>query len=521
MQGLSNNQYSHEQKPNLLVRANTSLEALIQSHSNAFSVIAPAILNSNFMIDLKNLSSDSRFKMWTAWGITSQRQSLLFDTTSRPNSPILVTVGLCDSIGDGILALNHGSADKMYLPDVDWEELQHQLGDSPMYAHFLKGPQASREALSETSRSSLIDSVRQMALKVLDVDPSEFSPNIPFTSYGLDSLSAGRLAFMLRPYLSITQVQLLSDMSLADLHRQIEVSEQKSSDEEANRGRFNWSALNQSGQTVVPLVDGDGPPLIVIHGTSGNIVALFPLQERFNSPLWAIQTTPETPLGSIEEMSMFYFREIKAMRPVGPYRLAGFSGISLITFHLALLFEWNGDHVVQLVMLDHFPTLFSLPSLFPLDDETVTTNAPSGALISQCFSQLFGLYARDPSPSRQVILERLTDLLNGRSVDDPIIRSYYEVFIKILTMVANFVLNGFAEESDGSDLRARMERWVTQVKAPVTVIVAKKGTVVPIPEWDDLGCRACFPDARVTYIDSGHFSMLEMDTVVDELQHGW
>jgi aryl carrier-like protein len=432
-----------------------------------------------------------------------------------------MTVELCNCIEDGILALYHGDADPMYLPAIDWEELRHQLGDSPMYDHFLAAREVNREMLSNIPTSSLIDSIRQMAMKVLEVDADEFSPEIPFTSYGLDSLSAGRLSVMLKPYLNITQVQLLADMSLTDLYQQLEALEHTTSNPEVNSGRFNWEALNQSGQTVVPLVEGEGIPLIIIHGSSGNILALFPLQERFNSPLWTIQTTPETPFGSLEELALFYFQEIKVMRPFGPYRLAGYSGSSLLAFQVALVFEKNGDHVAQFVMLDHFPTLFSLPSLFHLDEETLTTNTPSRALLWQSMNSLFDLYKLDPSPSRLAIPPQITDAFNGLPVSD-FARSFCRAFINLATVTSRFLMERLGDQDDDSDLETQLERWVKQVKAPVTIILAKNGVSqsVTAPGWEDLGCRRCFPNAKVVLVKSGHFTMFEMDDVVQELEHG-
>ncbi|KAJ7131944.1 hypothetical protein C8R46DRAFT_1235721 [Mycena filopes] len=487
--------------------ANTALEALIAGYPNAFSIIAPAILDSNFVTNQENLSQDPRVKKWSSWGITSQQ--------------------LFECLEDAIIALNHGATDSMYLPAIDWEVLERQLGSSPMYAHFLKAREIeTTEDLAETRRSSAVQSVRQMVIQVLDIDPAEFSPEVPLTSYGLDSLSAGRLSFMLRPYLNITQVQLLGDMRLADLNQRIETAETQTPDSDANsKGRFDWSELNQSGQTVVQLVEGEGNPLIVIHETSGNIAALYPLQERFTSPLWAIQTTPETPLESLPEMAAFYFEAIKALRPVGPYRLAGFSGGSIVMFHLALLFERNGDEVAQLVALDHFPTLYAVPEIFEIDEETASMRAPSAVFLAQSFEKLSGIYQRDPTPSRQAILAELAKAFAGLPVLDHI-RAYHEVFVKMNTMIVRFALDLLQSESGGDEnlgLKPRMERWMSEVKAPVTVVVATKGMVPEItsPGWADLGCRACFPAAKVVEVNAGHFSVLEMDETVAALQDGW
>ncbi|KAJ7675952.1 Alpha/Beta hydrolase protein, partial [Mycena polygramma] len=262
--------------------------------------------------------------------------------------------------------------------------------------------------------------------------------------------------------------------------------------------------------------------LIAIHGSSGNIGVLFPLQERFSSPLWAIQTTPETPMDSLEEMARFYFQEIKAVRPVGPYRFAGVSGCSIVMFHLALLFERNGDHVVQLVNLDHFPTLYALPELFRLDEERATNKAASRALVVQSFDHLRSLYERDLSPSRRILMDDLAKAFEGLPVRE-FVRLYHEVFVKIVTMIARFALELSEGNESGQDLKVRMERWMSQVKAPVTTIVAKDGFVrsIPIEGWEDLGSRACFSDAKVILVDSGHFAIYEMDEVVDEMQYGW
>ncbi|KAF7328513.1 hypothetical protein MVEN_02538600 [Mycena venus] len=464
--------------------ANTAVDALVQTYPNAISIVAPAIVDSNFLIDQEKLTSDSRFKMWTAWG------------------------DLCDCIQDAILELNQTTTSdrRMYLPDVDWEGLRHQIGDSPMYTHFLKGPDATVEGLSTASKSSVLDTIRQMVLQVLDVDPNEFDADVPFTSYGLDSLSAGRLAFMFKPFLSITQVQLLSDLSLTDVWQKMELLEQTMSCARdtggVKKGRFDWSALNQPGETVVPLVEGGGQ------------------SERFQSPLWAIQTTPETPLDSMEAMSLFYFQQIKARRPVGPYRLAVFSGTSLIAAQLAMHFERNGDHLVQFAMIDHFPTMFSLPELLPLDKDTVVGHAPSQALTSAVFDKLFDLYRRDPSPTRQVVQEQLQKALSGLPVPDAI-RAYHEVFIKILTMIVRFVLD---LPDDEIGRTAHFEMWLRQVQALVTVFVADDGFVRSIeagPGWEDLGARKCFPDARVMFVRSGHFTTVETDELMDELEHGW
>lgn len=58
----------------------------------------------------------------------------------------------------------------------------------------------------------------------LNVSSEEFSPNVPFTSYGLDSLIAVRLSAAIRAAtgLKVTQLQLLADMTLEDLEKRLD-----------------------------------------------------------------------------------------------------------------------------------------------------------------------------------------------------------------------------------------------------------------------------------------------------------
>ncbi len=71
-----------------------------------------------------------------------------------------------------------------------------------------------------------------------------------------------------------------------------------------------------------------------------------------------LQTTPENPLNSVEATALFYFQEIKKQRPVGPYRLGGICATSIITYRLAMIFQANGDELIELIMIEHFPLLF-------------------------------------------------------------------------------------------------------------------------------------------------------------------
>ena len=54
-------------------------------------------------------------------------------------------------------------------------------------------------------------------LGVLGVSMDDFSPEVPLTTYGLDSIGAAKLAAGLRPHISVSQMQLLGGITWSQL----------------------------------------------------------------------------------------------------------------------------------------------------------------------------------------------------------------------------------------------------------------------------------------------------------------
>ena len=102
-----------------------------------------------------------------------------------------------------------------YIPDFDWTQVQNHFGSNPLYDHLV-----IRASTSDTDQASSPDLERglgDVVCNVLDIDHQDLSPDVPLTSYGLDSLSAAALSHALEPYITVSQLQLLADMTLADL----------------------------------------------------------------------------------------------------------------------------------------------------------------------------------------------------------------------------------------------------------------------------------------------------------------
>lgn len=400
--------------------------------------------------------------------------------------------------------------------------MQKQFGSSPLYDHLVT--QSADVEVVDTATDPA-QALREIVLSFLDVSRDDFSPQVAFTAYGLDSLSAGRLSFALKPIMKITQLQLLGDVSLNDLlERLVNIPENAEPMTVKDDGKhFNWDAINQPGETIVKLVDLEGNPLIIIHGASGNIIAFMPLQERFTTPLWAIQTTPETPFESIHSQAAFYFQQIKAAKPIGPYRLAGYSASVVVTLELARIFEKNGDTIVQLVMLDHFPTLFALPFQITVDEQTIRESHPSRATIWSALYAMCECYRRDATAARGKMADELIDAYNGLEVSN-YIRDTYNVFEKVVGTIAKLLveLGYYDGVYHQDDLRELLSKWYGQVQAPLTLYVASRGMAPSIPkDWENLGSRGYVSNMTVVPVDADHFDMLGKDEVVNGLQAGW
>ncbi|KAK0189610.1 KR domain-containing protein [Armillaria mellea] len=203
--------------------ANTAVDFMTKDYPNAFALVAPAIIDSDTVIDPNTLLPNPSLIQFMPWAMTSRQ--------------------LCDCLEDGLKKLR-SEPFWLYIPDLSWADVQTFCGSSPLYNHLVP-PQA---ASSEDTTTNYKVSVEELVCHSLNISNEEISPEVPLTAYGLDSLSASRLSLALRPILTITQLQLLGDVSIQDLWDLVE----KNSDHGAGEnGKLHGDTISQ-GPSIDP-----------------------------------------------------------------------------------------------------------------------------------------------------------------------------------------------------------------------------------------------------------------------------
>ncbi|KAJ7799753.1 hypothetical protein B0H14DRAFT_3491310 [Mycena olivaceomarginata] len=173
--------------------ANTALDGITKKYANAFSITAPLVHDT--VIATERVASSTG---WIHWAC----------------SP----AALCNYIEDGLRKLADGPLG-IYVPPVDFGIVQTYLGASALYDHLV--PKTRNADADKGDSENLRTVLTPLLLQFVDVSAEDFAPEVPLTSYGLDSLSAGRLSVALRPWIVMSQMQLLGDVALVDLEARI------------------------------------------------------------------------------------------------------------------------------------------------------------------------------------------------------------------------------------------------------------------------------------------------------------
>jgi amino acid adenylation domain-containing protein len=152
----------------------------------------------------------------------------------------------------------------------------------------------------------------------------------------------------------------------------------------------------QSSQILVGIQPhGSRIPFFCVHAIGGQVISYGELSQELGAgqPLYGLQSPPANVLSessvSIEQLATLYIREIRAVQPVGPYLLGGWSMGGLVAWEMAQQLRKEHETVGLLALLDT-----SLPSRY----RDINDRADELSMLARFALDMSQLVGRDPGP---------------------------------------------------------------------------------------------------------------------------
>lgn len=166
----------------------------------------------------------------------------------------------------------------MYIPPLSWDGVERDMGLSSLCAHLhSQDPSNSpgRARNSSESNSHDYSELLKQVVDLLDISVADFSPELPFSAYGLDSLGATRISQAVRPYASVSQMQLLGGLSWKHLEERIK-EQSMGEDSVLRRSPIDdvLEMMAQYSKEFAPHTGMDPLPshdVVLVTGTTGTI----------------------------------------------------------------------------------------------------------------------------------------------------------------------------------------------------------------------------------------------------------
>jgi acetoacetyl-CoA synthetase len=119
-------------------------------------------------------------------------------------------------------------------------------------------------------------------------------------------------------------------------------------------------AAAPSSSMLVPLREGIGLPVFLVHGLSGTVMECWPLLKAMRSvrPIWGLQARgidgEQPPQERVEDIAASYVKQIRSLQPHGPYALVGYSFGGAVAFEMARGLQQDGEQIELLCLLDPY-----------------------------------------------------------------------------------------------------------------------------------------------------------------------
>ncbi|UWP80173.1 condensation domain-containing protein [Dactylosporangium fulvum] len=114
-------------------------------------------------------------------------------------------------------------------------------------------------------------------------------------------------------------------------------------------------AASAGEDALVSLVENPGAPLVVlVHAASGSVLPFFEVAQRLGREfaVYALQSPPDAPPASIEEIAARYVEAVDAVRGVAPVVVAGWSMGGCVALEMARRWLHRDERVAATLLLD-------------------------------------------------------------------------------------------------------------------------------------------------------------------------
>ncbi|KAF7333968.1 Polyketide synthase [Mycena sanguinolenta] len=491
----------------------TALEGTLARYDNTFSLVVPGILDAGY------LERTSKNSVAPELMIPVARRSYctLFQLDLRKFPDLWAC------LQDGLQRLRDGSRPfTRYIPDLDWAAL-HSRDPLPRSFHHLLSSRSHAPVEETRTTTDMQEETLQILLSFVEVQKEDFDFERPLLSYGLDSLSATRLSAALQPHIQVSQIQLLAGISWSELRTGLAArGPAPGADSVAQLAGTDLAVTEMSVdlsrsamENIVEICPGSGTPLILFPGGDGQLAPLLALRSIFPGALWGIQVTDKAPMDSLPMLAAFWVEQIRQRQPNGPYRLAAFSASSVVSVVVAKSLEDQGQTVLQLTFIDHFPLVWAHETTAPLLREQKLA-----ALADKAMTYMIELLRRDPVHADRT--EQITQLeaawARSPQAKEPYM-STAAITRRLAASLLQFLVDTFYSEPSG-----KFMHWVSSVKAPLSVLIAESGMKTMLPDteggfWEDLGAHLCTTQVEIHVLEGvGHFGILADERTVAFLQ---
>ncbi|KAJ3555005.1 hypothetical protein NM688_g2810 [Phlebia brevispora] len=163
--------------------ASSTLASILKKHKNAVSFVAPVPLES---------------------------------VGAAGSSEVTLTnAEITGYIEDSLFKLKEGPVGQ-YIPGFNWDAVNASAGESAIYKDLV-----SKKSEGGAGGQENTINLRELICTTLDVPDEDLADDVPLTQYGLDSLSAAFLSVQLSSVITISQIQLLADVTIKQLQERM------------------------------------------------------------------------------------------------------------------------------------------------------------------------------------------------------------------------------------------------------------------------------------------------------------